>query len=437
MGDAFLTRRGAKEQKITFNDTPMVAVKTLSNVLSVPRYDAAVAFDKEYLALVCGLDAYGRPVSDIDFFNRSGKHWHASWPDELTNMSAIILGHRLIGIGGRYADGTCSAMVKRWALNLALKDEGIPVSMHDISPGRDAATVIQLRDGALAVGGSLSNYEVGGKTFFWITSNTKATSNDAGFINFSPLAHPRAYCAMCRVTDRGILVAGGIDEATKTLLSSTETMALNVKGEMVLGAREDLSAAQYKPATAEIYADDGTHCGLVGLGQTLPKMQGNLVIPATIVPYIDIFYTSATDQLQIENSKFGTITLPLEGRPTSAVGLSFGDCALFVVGYNDGVTKCKGYLIQLSPLRVNTMEFNFSRGYLQGGVIGNDVAYLACGNKNGQVSTDVEMIQLLRNVPIYPGMKYKVGSMASEETSNILTLHPLNDEIKLSGYMKL
>ena len=47
------------------------------------------------------------------------------------------------------------------------------------------------------------------------------------------------------------------------------------------------------------------------------------------------------------------------------------------------------------------------------------------------------MIQLLRNVPIYPGMKYKVGSMASEETSNILTLHPLNDEIKLSGYMKL
>ena len=40
-------------------------------------------------------------------------------------------------------------------------------------------------------------------------------------------------------------------------------------------------------------------------------------------------------------------------------------------------------------------------------------------------------------MPIYPGMEYKFNGMSEAETSDILTLHPLIDGIKLLGYMKL
>lgn len=423
MGNAFITRRAAKQKKITFTNELMILTKTLQNVLSVPRYNAAIASDFGYIAAVGGVNTNGVTVSDIDFFNRSGKHWHAQWPDELANMAAIICDHRLIGAGGRYTDGTLSKSVKRWALKYALQNEGTPVAMTDLPSGREGAMTARYRGGIALTGGCNSSGEGYTGVFAWNPLNTRGGN---GYSQLTELAKGRGFPAMCNVSERGILAAGGIYK--NTLLKSVESIGLGINNSLSVTPKPDLSVAQYKPVAVETYAEDGTHCALVGLGQTLSQ---------TIVPYIDIYYTNSTEELQIVNEKLGTITLQWDGQPTSAVGFSFGDCALFIIGYNDGTTKNKGYLVQLNPIRVTTVEFNFSRSYLQGGVVGHDVAYLLCGNKNGSASRDVEMIQLLRNVPIYPGMKYKLGSMASEATSNILTLHPLETEFNLSGYMKL
>lgn len=423
MGNAFITRRAAKQKKITFTNKLMILTKTLQNVLSVPRYNAAIASDFGYISAVGGVNTNGVTVSDIDFFNRSGKHWHAQWPDELANMTAIICDHRLIGAGGRYTDGTLSKSVKRWALKYALQNEGTPVAMSDLRTAREGMAAARYRGIFTMTGGLQSDGIATNGAYIWNQLN-KRGGNGSGLL--AELLARRSFHAICNVSERGILLAGGINN--NTLTNSVESIGLGVDNDVNVSSKPALSAAQYKPVAAEIYAEDGTHCALVGLGQTLSQ---------TIVPYIDIYYTNSTEDLQIVNEKLGTITLQWDGQPTSAVGFSFGDCALFIIGYNDGTTKNKGYLVQLKPLRVTTMEFNFSRSYLQGGVVGHDVAYLLCGNKNGSASRDVEMIQLLRNVPIYPGMKYKLGSMASEATSNILTLHPLETEFNLSGYMKL
>ena len=116
MGDAFLTRRGVKGQKITFNNTPMVLTKTLSNALSVGRYNMAVASDEEYIAFVGGLNSSGSAVNNIDFFDRGGKHWIANWPEALSEMAAVITDRRLFCFGGRKSDRSLSAEAKRWQL---------------------------------------------------------------------------------------------------------------------------------------------------------------------------------------------------------------------------------------------------------------------------------------------------------------------------------
>ena len=438
MGDAFITRRSstAKEQKTIFNNTPMVAVKTLQNALSLGRFDMAVASDDEYIAFLCGLDGYGRPVSNLDIFTRSGQHYVAYWPDELTDMAAVIDNHKLIGIGGRYSDGTASKMVKRWYLAHAIQDSGTPVIMTDLPSGRYGASATHFADTIVVAGGILGNGEPCNGVFIYSYLNKKNTNNNAGYLYLFEISISRGFAAIGDITTRGVLLAGGKTVNSPAVYDRVDVIGKDVNSNYGTSNRGSLAVAQHSPTQATIYAQGRRYC-LFGLGKTLPKTQGGLVVPETIVPNIDVYVSSIDDVNQIDVDKNSTFTLPLEGRPTSAVALSFGDCVLYVVGYSNGVTKSKGYLVQLEPLRITTMEFNFSRNYTQGGVIGNDVGFLTGGTKNGQVSTDVEMIQLLRNVPIYPGMKYKVGSMASEETSNILTLHPLNDEIKLSGYMKL
>ena len=440
MGDAFITRRSstAKEQKTIFNNTPMVAVKTLQNALSLGRFDMAVASDDEYIAFLCGLDGYGRPVSNLDIFTRSGQHYVAYWPDELTDMAAVIVNNWLIGICGRGSDSVGTKTVKRWRMYNAIRDSGIPISMSTITQYDPlyGACAAPFDDGIAVFGGLVADGQAYDNAWKYSFLNQKDYSNNAGFSALFNLPTPRGFAAMGKLTSTGVMVCGGINQATNTVYSDVNVIGKDVAGSIGFSSRPALSVAQYKATQANIYTQGKTYL-LVGLGLTLPKTQGSLVVPARIVPNIDVYACSSEAQLQIDTNKHSSFTLPLEGNPTSAVALSFGDCVLYVVGYRDGVTKSKGYLVQLEPLRITTMEFNFSRNYTQGGVIGNDVGFLTGGNKNGQVSKDVEMIQLLRNVPIYPGMKYKVGSMASEETSNILTLHPLNDEIKLSGYMKL
>ena len=437
MGTVYIRPSSCSEDaKITLDNTLMVATKTLKDVLSIPRFDMGVAADDNYISFTCGINESGRAVSNIDFLDRWGQHYTANWPDELTDVAAIMTNNRLIVAGGRYSDGQCSSMVKRWLLCNALFNNGVPTSMKDLPSGRYGASIIKLGNDILVVGGILANGVACDGVFSYSTLNTKGTNQDNGYKYLFALNIPRGFLGVGRVTDGGILLSGGKDVANNTVTGEVNVIGENVSGVRNLGARNSLEVAQEQPISVEIYLN-GFRYLLVGLGLTLPTSQGNLVSPARVVPNIDIYASNYNDDAQIQGGKYGTATLDFEGVPTSAVGFSFGDCALFVVGYNDGVTKNKGYLVRVNPWRVTPIEFNFSRSYMQGGVIGKDTAYIGGGLKDGYPTKDIEMIKLIRNAPIYPGMKYKLGDMTSEETASSLTLHPLNGGFKLSGYMKL
>lgn len=429
MGDAFLTRRGVKGQKITFNNTPMVLTKTLSNVLSVGRYDMAVASDDEYIAFVCGRNSSGNTVKNIDFFNRGGKHWTANWPEAVAEMAAVITNHRLLGFGGVKSGTTYSKWATVWYLNNALLNSGTPASMADMSYYSRAISAIPFSGGVLV---ALGMVPTGGSVdtvhFYSLRDNTQKVAVKTG--------DGRCNMGFLKCNYKSALLAGGYKapSGVPAVLNKVQLIVQGSDGSFSYSTMPNLAVAQYRPTQATIY-DQGIKYCLFGLGLALPVTQGNIVQPALVVPNIDVYRVDLTSARDVETTKFTTFTLPLDSNPISAVALGFGDCVLYVVGYMNELTK--GYLVQLNPLRITTMEFNFRSSEFQGGVIGNHVGFIAGGIKNGAFSTDVEMIQLLRNVPIYPGMKYKIGSMTSEETSNILTLHPLNDEVKLSGYMKL
>ena len=432
MGDAFLTRRGVKSQKITFNNTPMVLTKTLSNALSVGRYNMAVASDEEYIAFVGGLNSSGSAVNNIDFFDRGGKHWIANWPIALSEMAAVITNHRLICFGGRKSDGSLINSVKSWFLSDALLNSGSQTVLPNLSRATYGIAAIPFEDMVLIAGGGF-NYDATGDN--GSTSDLACYSlMNSTLKTVASLGRGRRYTGILRRTYKAVMTAGGLRVAPDSIAAIDDVTYVrrNSDGTFESVDMAALAAAQWRTTQASIY-DQGVRYNLFGLGVTAPTTQGNIVQPSLVVPNIDVYAVATSGSVSTE--KFTTFTLPLDSNPISSVALGFGDCVLYVVGYMNALTK--GYLVQLNPLRITTMEFNFRSSEFTAGVIGNDVGFIAGGTKNGQFSRDVEMIQLLRNVPIYPGMKYKVGSMTSEETSNILTLHPLNDEIKLSGYMKL
>ena len=432
MGDAFLTRRGVKSQKITFNNTPMVLTKTLSNALSVGRYNMAVASDEEYIAFVGGLNSSGSAVNNIDFFDRGGKHWSANWPIALSEMAAVITNHRLICFGGRKSDGSLINSVKSWFLSDALLNSGSQTVLPNLSRATYGIAAIPFEDMVLIAGGGF-NYDATGDN--GSTSDLACYSlMNSTLKTVASLGRGRRYTGILRRTYKAVMTAGGLRVAPDSIAAIDDVTYVrrNSDGTFESVDMAALAAAQWRTTQASIY-DQGVRYNLFGLGVTAPTTQGNIVQPSLVVPNIDVYAVATSGSVSTE--KFTTFTLPLDSNPISSVALGFGDCVLYVVGYMNALTK--GYLVQLNPLRITTMEFNFRSSEFQGGVIGNHVGFIAGGVKNGAFSTDVEMIQLLRNVPIYPGMKYKIGSMTSEETSNILTLHPLNDEVKLSGYMKL
>lgn len=439
MGESFLTRRGSgggKEQEITFNNTPMVLTKTLSNALSLERYNMAVASDDKYIAFLCGEDSSGNAVSNIDIFSRSGQHYVAYWPEQWTDMAAAITNNWLIGLCGRGNNYTGTRIIKKWHMNDAIRNNGQPVNMTTITNYAPlyGACAARFADGIAAFGGLIETGEGYNDIRIYSFLNQNNVNNNAGFQNVLRANRARGFATMGKITSTCVMMCGGVDRAQNVLYADTDIVTKSVNGGFALSIGENLSVAQHKATQANIYTKGRTYL-LVGLGLTLPVSEGNMFRPSLVVPNIDVYASSTNSVSQLPNGKYSTFTLPLDVSPMCAAALGFGDCVLYVVGYMNGTTK--GYLVQLEPLRITTIDFNFRSGAFTAGVIGNDVGFIAGGTKNGQFSRDVEMIQLLRNVPIYPGMKYKVGSMASEETSDILTLHPLNDEIKLSGYMKL
>jgi hypothetical protein len=440
MGNAFMTRRGsgAKEQSINFDNTPMVATKTLSNALTTARVNMGVATDDEHIAFVCGEDFHGTSTNDVDIFTRSAQHYHATWPDKLVGMATIIQDGRLMCIGGFRNNAELVPYARRWSLGDMLDGNVSHVRMGDLFTAKRDMMIAKYKDGVLTLGGS-DTYGATMSIDHYMPYSNYNDSNSNGHYNLgtnSKLSYGRTKSGCASFGSACVAVAGGIHSTQ--LLSAVEVVTITSIGAFDRYTCDDLSSAQHSPVTAEIYSE-GFKCVLWGLGKKNINASNNALEPQ-IVDTLDIYYSDGTSQRSCSPTKYGTITLPLLGAPTSAIGLSFGDCALFIIGYAGGIVKNKGYLVKVyspSVIRVSSMEFDFSRDNMQGGVIGKDVAYLAGGTKNGQATTDVEMIKLMRDVPIYPGMKYRLGYMDQEETANSCTLYPLEAATHLMGYMKL
>lgn len=426
----------SEDAKITLDNTIMVATKTLKNVIT-PRTAMGVAADDGLLALVYGQNDSGAVVPNIDILDRGGRYYTLTGNWRLMHPGVVLYDHRLIILGGVNSQGVADNMTVKYPLREAIVGELSESRqlMHKLQAPRYAPNVVVCDNKIITLGGVKSDmspaYEVDSHTIL----NAGETNTD-GYTTLERLDLGRSFAGCNTINNKGFIIAGGVDLANEVVYNSVEFYGFESNGNVSHMPLESLAVSQLSPLAVKLYSY-GTSYVLIGLGKTLPTSQS-----AHVVPNIDVYVSAAggnTGLSQIQTSRYETFTLPLNGNPTSAIGFSFGDCVLFIVGYGDGVTKNKGYLVRKNfrATYVETMEFNFSRDNMQGGVIGNDIAYIAGGTKNGQSTGDVEMIQVLRNMPIYSGMKYKLGSMTSEETASSLTLHPLNDGYKLSGYMKL
>ena len=436
MGEAFLTRRGSTGSaggEITFDNTPMVAVKTLPNAIKY-RSNMAVATNNEYLALAGGSDSSGTNVKDINVFDRSGRQWYNEHPSRLTEMAAAIVNEKLMTFGGVNANGFCTNATYKWAMGNLIGGGDSAVRMESLTRGKRSMSVGVLQDDVIALNG-IDDAAIPWKEMEKYQPHSLNTSpikaHEVLSIN---LSNVHAYGGVANLTERSIVTAGGYDVSNDSLINRVEAIIKNTEGGISLLNLANLSAPQYEPAIAVIHSL-GVKYMLIGLGKKMSTQQGTMISDG-IVPTIDVYYYDGISGTQCSTSKYKSFSLSLPGNPSSAIGLSFSNYALFVVFYR-GSTKSRGYLVRLYPFEVRSMEFDFHRSGAQGAVIGNDVGYIFGGFKNGQVTGDVEMIKLIRNAPIYPGMKYKLGDMTDEETASSFTLYPLKAESHLSGYMKL
>lgn len=433
MSEAFIMRRGGGgSKKITLSEMPVVATRTLSNAITA-REGIGCAADNEYFVVAGGKDASGNMVKPITVFDRGGNKWTFNYQAGVDPGLFLTQGQlRMFGGMTQYNYPFTSANIL--SLGKALHNDVSVEPLTSLSQGRCAPSIARLGTKIIVVGG-MAYDNVPQRTVevysLWDRNGQSGTYENNANI-YLPLE--RAYCGISNLTSTSVLVAGGIDR-DYSASGAVYLFNINNAGNVSRSGITGLSAAQYNPATANIY-NEGYSYTLIGLGKGSPSTASGM-ISSKIVSTLDIYWYDgvATEPC----SKFTSFTLPLTGAPSSAIAFSFGNIALFIVGYRGGSVKNKGYLVKVSPDGVGyaSMEFDFKREEMQGGVIGNDVAYIAGGYKNGQATGDIEVIQLMRNVPIYPGMTYKLNYMSAEQTATSFTVHPLQNVVKLSGYMKI
>lgn len=433
MGTVYIRPSSCSEDtKITLDNTLMVATRTMKNVI-VPRTNMGVAADHGHIAFVYGSKYDVGIAPNIDIFDRLGRGWGITVDAGKVAYPMVILYDNMLEIfGGLLETGSPTNQVNRMSLReLVASQTKYNKAMHTLDQSRYGGSIAVCNNKIHVLGGITYNNTPSSKVDRY-ESTQEGTNVYTGYSTVARLDVARSFPACASINNRAFLITGGGDFVNNVAYNSVEVYAYETDGSLYRGTCEPLAVSQVKPLAVNLYHKGYAHI-LVGLGKT---------IQGTIVPNIDVYMSTGVHSAaskQIQSSRYATFTLPLEGNPSSAIGLSFADCVLFIVGYNDGVTKNKGYLVRMnySAYYITPIEFNFSRNDMYGGVVGNETGYIAGGTKNGQPTGDVEIIRILRDAPIYPGMKYKLGSMTSEETASSLTLHPLNDEYKLSGYMKL
>lgn len=421
----------SEDAKITLDNTIMVATRTLSNAI-VPRTNIGVAVDHGHIAFVYGNKFDTGIAPNIDIFDRLGRGWGATIDDCKVAYPIVILYDNMLEIfGGLLESGSPSRTANRMSLRELVASHTSYTAMHTLGQARYGGSIAVCNNKIHILGGITYNNSPTSKVDRY-ESTQEGASVYTGYESVASLDVARSFSACASINNRAFLITGGGDFVNNVAYNSVEVYAYETDGSLYRGVCEPLAVSQVKPLAVNLYSKGCSYI-LVGLGQT---MQG------TIVPNIDVYMSTgvhSSASKQIQSSRYATFTLPLEGNPSSVIGLSFGDCVLFIVGYNDGVTKNKGYLVRMNYAEcfITPIEFNFSRNDMYGGVVGNETGYIAGGTKNRQPTGDVEIIRILRDAPIYSGMKYKLGSMTSEETASSFTLHPHNGEYKLSGYMKL
>lgn len=437
MGEAFLMDQGGGARKTTFDGMPVVATKTLSNAITA-RTGVGCAADDEHFVVAGGKDENGNFVDKGAVFDRGGNKWEIPYL-KIDKPSLILTNNQLWKFGGINTSNSITAESRRSSLGELVHNTASYELLTALAEVKYAIGLAKI-DGDIIAAGGLGYNDVPKRVVERYSPFDKfgreQTYSTHVLQSSMHLSYERAYFGISNITSKAVLLMGGIGLGN-TLLKSVEFLSKNMSGSFVRSSRPDLSVAQYSPATAKI-SNAGYSYVLTGLGKTLPTTQNGMT-SSRIVPNIDVYWYDGTSDDQCATSKYESFELPLTGNPTSSIAFQFGNIALFMVGYRGGTIKNKGYLVRVSPMGIEfaEIEFNFSRNDMQGGVIGGDVAYIVDGTKNGQTTGDIEMIQLMRNIPIYPGMKYKLNNMSAEQTANSLTLHPLQTVMKLSGYMKI
>ena len=131
-------------------------------------------------------------------------------------------------------------------------------------------------------------------------------------------------------------------------------------------------------------------------------------------------------------------TLSGYGEPTNLVGgATLGTYALFAGGIRDN-SRWRYVRIYRSDLTATWgQELSTDKCNMASTNIGNGFALFAGGNVNDISSgnSDVDIYSLPNQVQVYPGTKYKLGSMANEVTADSMQTITVDPPIK--GYIKI
>ena len=106
-----------------------------------------------------------------------------------------------------------------------------------------------------------------------------------------------------------------------------------------------------------------------------------------------------------------------------------GSYALFGGGYNGSYSLTVVDAYNKNLTRSTELDFTYSKQQLAATTVGN---YALFGG--GFIQT-VDAYKINRKVPVYPGTKYKLGSMSSESTSS--TMQEIETTAPITGYIKI
>ena len=396
MGDAIISRRGSSGSTINFNNTVPYA-KSDGRAINIAKSAPMVAAANNRI-IVAGGDTINHSASDTAVFS----YYPNSDPISLPPLTytrycgaCALAGDVAIFAGGEgiYSYGSTDAYNTR-TLEKAFTG--------NLSYGRANLAGTSLGDRAIFAGGTKS----GGYLYARIDAITST-----GEVDYSKnLTQSRSH--LVAGTLRNLAFVAGGKKGTQNVWCDTVDIidtSLNVT------ATDPLSSARANVGTATLGDSYILFCG-GDAGSVLSDK-------------IDVYNSSG--------SRVKTITLPTP--TTNMFGLSFPN---FVIVGGGRIPLAEGgtiptdqaYIIDSSLTIVGTITLNTAK-YLCGTATMNGKGFIFGGTNDTVCFDSVEIIELVQNLPLFPGMQYKLGDMGAEETVATTKIYQVTKG--LSGYIKV